>query len=171
MNIFTKYGARNKGIDEGEFEKLLSDVQREVAIEVDKIYQERLRLIDIKISEVNTARLAEVAQLAVTCADELGQHEHNFHHTMELRGIEIAKLDAKIEALKEMEGNDARCYKEIIKNKDAEIEYLKKLIDKMVDKAAHIDEVKLTHTYKNYPSYGGMHTLTNNGGLPSFNNN
>jgi len=162
MNVFNMFGSQGRMMDESEVHARLSVTNKQILNDLEKYRQEQLRLIEIEISESKTKRLAEVAQLAIECADELGQHEHNFHHTMELRGIEIAKLDAKIEALKEMEGNDARCYKEIIKNKDAEIEYLKKLIDKMVDAAAHINEVKLTHTYKNYPSYSGLPTLTNN---------
>lgn len=163
MGLFAKLGARYREINEVEFEKLLSDIQKELAIEAEKYHQKQLRLIDIEISEEKNKRLNEIAVLAIACADEKGQYEHHFHHTMELRGIEIAKLEAKAEALKDMEGNDTRCYKEIIKNKDGEIEYLKRLIDKMVDTAAHINEVKLTHTYKGFSSGSMINSgITNN---------
>lgn len=132
MGVFEKF-AKVAKLDESQFEKIVTEVQAQVINDLDKYRQEQMRLIDIEIAEEKHNRLLEVRKLAIRCADEIGEHEHNYHHTMELRGIELAKLEARIDALKEMEGNDARCYKEIIKHKDNELEYLRKLIDKLVE--------------------------------------
>ena len=132
FKIFGYQGVQNHLMSEADFQARLNTTNNQILSDLENYRQEQLRLIDTEITEEKAKRLNEITQLAITCADEKGQYEHDYHYTMQIRGIELAKLEARIDALKEMEGNDARCYKEIISAKDNEIEYLRQTIARLI---------------------------------------
>lgn len=83
-----------------------------------KTYYARKKLeIDIEIEKYRNARMKEIQDLALKCADEKGEYEHTWHSSMEKLRIEIAKL----EALKKTMANDVTCYKKLVEEKDKEI--------------------------------------------------
>lgn len=59
----------------------------------------------------------ELIELKMEGADDIANYEHTYHHGMEERRVELAKL----EALKEVMENDVTTYKMLIKEKDAEL--------------------------------------------------
>ena len=61
------------------------------------------------------------------CIRDRAEYEHEFHSTKEERGIELAKIEAKIEALNSVEPTLV----DIIENKDKEIERLVNIINSL----------------------------------------
>lgn len=104
-----------------DIEKKLFD--RELALYRSEKYQK----LNEEIENKKLSRLKEVAQLEIECHRQLAQYEHEFHSTKEERGIELAKLEAKVEYLKE--NNEA--YQTIIANKDNEINRLVSVINSL----------------------------------------
>ena len=68
-----------------------------------KLYKEEKFLeIDKLIEDYRFDRQSEIQDIAKRCLEELAQYEHTYHYTKEQKGIELAKLEAKIEALTEV---------------------------------------------------------------------
>ena len=104
-----------------DFEKQLFDRELEL------YRREKYQKLNEEISNEKIKRLKEVAELEATCHRQLAQYEHEFHSTKEERGIELAKLEAKVEYLKD--NNEA--YQTIIANKENEINRLVSVINSL----------------------------------------
>ena len=72
-------------------------------------------------------RLKEIANLEVECHKQMAEYEHEYHSTKEERGIELAKIEAKLEAMNNIEPTLV----DIIENKDKEIERLVTIINSL----------------------------------------
>jgi hypothetical protein len=88
--------------------------------EVELYRREKMQNVNIDIENHKIKRLKEVANLEVECHKQIAEYEHEFHSTKEIKGIELAKLEAKIEYLSENNG----AYQTILANKETEIERL-----------------------------------------------
>ena len=104
-----------------DFEKQLFDRELEL------YRREKYQKLDSDIENQKLERLKEVAKIEIACHRQLAQYEHDFHSTKENLGIELAKLEAKVEYLKE--NNEA--YQTIIANKDNEINRLVSVINSL----------------------------------------
>ena len=104
------------------------DIEKELFDRELELYRkEKYQKLNEEIENQKLKRLKEVAQLEIECHRQLAQYEHEFHSTKEERGIELAKLEAKVEYLKE--NNEA--YQTIIANKENEINRLVSVINSL----------------------------------------
>lgn len=92
-------------------------------------YKRRKLEIDIEIQNYKTKMLEGVQELALECAEQRGKYEHDFHFKQESLNSEIAK----IEASKESMTKDVDNLKEIIEEKDAEIQRLNGICIKLAE--------------------------------------
>ena len=106
-----------------EIEKQLFDRELEL------YRREKYQKLNEEIENLKLKRLKEVAQLEIECHRQLGQYEHEFHSTKEIRGIELSKIEAKIEVLNSIEPT----LMDIISNKDKEIERLVNIINALTN--------------------------------------
>jgi hypothetical protein len=95
--------------------------------ELELYRREKYQKLNEEIENSKLKRLKEVAEIEIACHNQLAQYEHTFHQTKEDRGIELAKLEAKVEYLKD--NNEA--YQTIIANKDNEINRLVSVINSL----------------------------------------
>jgi hypothetical protein len=65
--------------------------RREKMLEIDKFAEDQMN-----------ARRKKMVEFEKECYKQLGEHEHTYHSTLESRGIETAKLEAKIESLQQV---------------------------------------------------------------------
>ena len=104
------------------------DIEKELFDRELELYRrEKYQKLNEEIENQKLERLKEVAKLEIACHRQLAEYEHEFHSTKEERGIELAKLEAKIEYLKE--NNEA--YQTIIANKENEINRLVSVINSL----------------------------------------
>ena len=95
----------------------------------DEQIKEKYQKLNEEIENTKLKRLKEVAEIELACHRQLAQYEHDFHSTKEERGIELAKLEAKAEMLREgLENNSTTA---IIAAKDAEINRLVNVINSL----------------------------------------
>ena len=95
--------------------------------ELELYRREKYQKLNEEIENQKLKRLKEVAQLEIECHRQLAQYEHEFHSTKEINGIELAKLEAKVEYLKE--NNEA--YQTLLANKENEINRLVSVINSL----------------------------------------
>jgi hypothetical protein len=95
--------------------------------ELELYRREKYQKLNEEIENEKLKRLKEVANIEIQCHKQLAEYEHEFHSTKEIRGIELAKLEAKIEYLKE--NNEA--YQSILANKENEINRLVSVINSL----------------------------------------
>jgi hypothetical protein len=95
--------------------------------EIELYRREKMQNVNIDIENHKIKRLKEIANLEVECHKQMAEYEHEFHSTKEERGIELAKIEAKIEALNSVEPTLV----DIIENKDKEIERLVTIINSL----------------------------------------
>ena len=112
---------KKKNHNQLDIEKQLFD--RELALYRSEKYQK----LNEDIENAKLKRLKEVAEMEIACHNQLAQYEHTFHSTKENLGIELAKLEAKVEYLRE--NNEA--YSTIVANKDIEINRLVSVINSL----------------------------------------
>jgi len=117
MSLFRKTQSNNG--EQLDNEKQL--FERELALYRKEKYQQ----LNEDIENTKIQRLKEIAELEITCHRQLAQYEHTFHSTKENLGIELAKLEAKVEYLRE--NNEA--YSTIVANKENEINRLVNVIN------------------------------------------
>jgi hypothetical protein len=110
---------KKKNHNQLDIEKQLFD--RELGLYRSEKYQK----LNEEIENAKLKRLKEVAEMEIACHNQLAQYEHTFHSTKENLGIELAKLEAKVEYLRE--NNEA--YSTIVANKDIEINRLVSVIN------------------------------------------
>ncbi len=81
-------------------------------------YYKRKKLeIDIEMQKYRTEMLKGVQELALECAKQRGEYEHDWHSKQEELNTAIAKIEANKESMTKEVDN----LKEIIKEKDADI--------------------------------------------------
>ena len=110
---------KKKNHNQLDIENQLFD--RELALYRSEKYQK----LNEDIENAKLKRLKEVAEMEIACHNQLAQYEHTFHSTKENLGIELAKLEAKVEYLRE--NNEA--YSTIVANKENEINRLVSVIN------------------------------------------
>ena len=104
------------------------DIEKELFDRELELYRrEKYQKLNEDIENQKLERLKEVAKLEIACHRQLAEYEHEFHSTKEERGIELAKLEAKIEYLKE--NNEA--YQTVLANKENEINRLVLVINSL----------------------------------------
>jgi len=102
------------------------DIEKELFDRELELYRrEKYQKLNEDIENTKIQRLKEIAELEVSCHRQLAQYEHTFHSTKENLGIELAKLEAKVEYLRE--NNEA--YSTIVANKENEINRLVSVIN------------------------------------------
>jgi hypothetical protein len=89
--------------------------------------KEKYQQLNEDIENEKLKRLKEIAELEIACHRQLAQYEHTFHSTKENLGIELAKLEAKVEYLKD--NNEA--YQAILASKENEINRLVSVINSL----------------------------------------
>jgi hypothetical protein len=119
MSLFRK--AQSNKPNQLDIEKEL--FERELALYRKEKYQK----LNEDIENEKLKRLKEIAELEISCHRQLAQYEHTFHSTKENLGIELAKLEAKVEYLRE--NNEA--YSTIVANKENEINRLVNVINSL----------------------------------------
>ena len=112
---------KKKNHNQLDIEKQLFDRELEL------YRREKYQKLNEEIENQKLERLKEVAKLEIACHRQLAQYEHEFHSTKEERGIELAKLEAKVEYLRE--NNEA--YSTIVANKENEINRLVSVINSL----------------------------------------
>jgi hypothetical protein len=110
--------------------------------EIELYKKEQFLLVDKAIEEYRLKSQAEIQRMdkqcqdmATRCAVELGQYEHTFHSTKELKGIEIAKLEAKEEALQlvvKARQEVISADQNLLDSKNAEIKRLNEIITMLI---------------------------------------
>jgi restriction endonuclease S subunit len=103
-------------------------------------YKKEKLALDIKIHDEKVRLLAEVNKLALACAADKGNYEHEYHYGMECLKVDIAKLEQHKESLVEdIEANkktlleDIHPNKELMIQKDNEIKRLTDIITKSLE--------------------------------------
>jgi hypothetical protein len=96
-----------------------------------EMYEKRSKLgIDVKLEEYKKVKNAEMVQMAKQCAEELGQYEHDYHSTKEKLGIDLAKIEAKLEMYKQViDANE-----KLVRNQEAEIKRYNEIINALIAK-------------------------------------
>lgn len=105
--------------------------------ELEQWKKEKLLAVETEIENYRFKRNLEMQNLAKQCSEELGQYEHTYHSSKEVKGIELSKLDAKIEySLKLIEAREEviKADNNLFKSKDAEIKRLNDIINLLVSK-------------------------------------
>ena len=104
------------------------DIEKELFERELALYRkEKYQKLNEDIENEKLKRLKEIAELEIACHNQLAQYEHTFHSTKENLGIELAKLEAKVEYLRE--NNEA--YSTIVANKENEINRLVNVINSL----------------------------------------
>lgn len=112
---------KKKNHNQLDIEKQLFDRELEL------YRREKYQKLNEDIENSKLKRLQQVAEVEIACHNQLAQYEHTFHSTKESLGVELAKLEARVEYLKE--NNEA--YQTIIANKDNEINRLVSVINSL----------------------------------------
>ncbi|MEK6829612.1 MAG: hypothetical protein AABY15_05830 [Nanoarchaeota archaeon] len=109
--------------------------------EIELYKKEKLFAVDKEVEDYRTKRQQEMTDMAKKCYEQLGEYEHEFHNTKEIRGIELAKLQSKCEALAETvkaREEVVAADNNLLKAKTAEIERLNNIIKLMIEKQPSI---------------------------------
>jgi len=121
MSLFGKNKSYNQ--TQLDIEKQLFDRELEL------YRKEKYQKLNEEIENQKLKRLKEVANIEIECHRQLSDYEHEFHSTKEIRGIELAKLEAKAEMLREGINNNS--ITAILEAKDAEINRLVSVINSL----------------------------------------
>jgi hypothetical protein len=103
--------------------------------EIELYKKEKFLEVDKEIEDYRSERQQEILILARTCHEQIGQYEHDYHYTKEQKGIELAKLEAKIESLKEVlkaREEVIEADNNLLKSKNNEIERLNEIIKLLI---------------------------------------
>lgn len=105
--------------------------------ELELYKNEKILEVDKVIEDYRSKRQVEMVNMAKRCHEELGNYEHDYHYTKEMKGIELAKLESKCEALVEV----VKAREEVIaadnnllNTKTKEIERLNDIIKLLIEK-------------------------------------
>lgn len=109
--------------------------------EVELYKKEKFLEIDRLIEDYRSAQQKKSQNMAQQCAEELGDYEHKYHHTKEVKGIELAKLEAKIEALSQVlvaKAETIKADQNLHDARKAEIDRLNKIIHDLINKQPNV---------------------------------
>lgn len=95
--------------------------------ELELYRREKYQKLNEEIENQKLKRLKEVANLEIECHKQIADYEHEYHSTKEIRGIELAKLEARVEHLRD--NNEA--YQTLLANKENEINRLVNVINSL----------------------------------------
>jgi hypothetical protein len=124
MSLFGKKVLNNEEL-QTEIELQKSQIKRELAF----YRREQMLIIDEEIQKYKLNRELEIVEVEKACHRQLAQYEHTFHQTKEDLGIELSKLEAKDETLREALNNNSSTA--IIAAKDSEINRLVSVINSL----------------------------------------
>ena len=116
---------KNKNHNQKQLDNEKQLFERELALYRKEKYQK----LNEDIENEKLKRLKEIAELEISCHRQIAQYEHTFHSTKENLGIELAKLEAKVEYLKD--NNEA--YQTILASKENEINRLVNVINSLTN--------------------------------------
>jgi len=114
--------------------------------ELELYKQEEILKVDIEVQTYRQKREKEISELGKKCHEQLGQYEHVFHNTKEVRGIELAKLEAKVESMNELikaRQEVIAADNNLISQLKAEIKSQKEIITLLINKQPDITVQKL----------------------------
>jgi hypothetical protein len=121
---------RNKSNDTNAQDSRDLEIEKRIIDREIELYRrEKHNQVDNEIETHKVKRLKEVVEMEKQCHIQLAEYEHEFHSTKEERGIELAKIEAKIEVLNSIEPT----FIDIIDNKDKEIERLVAIINSLTN--------------------------------------
>jgi len=106
-------------------------IDREIAVYRD----ERMLAVNTEIDAYLLKRQLEIIDLEKRCSIQLGEYEHDFHKTKEVKGIELAKLEAKVETMVDVVAARQEVIKadnNLLKSKDKEIERLNDIVTLLI---------------------------------------
>lgn len=109
--------------------------------EVELYKREKFLEIDKQIEDYRSKRQSEMRDMAIKCHEQLGEYEHEFHHTKETRGIELVKLEAKIEILNAVikaREETINADQNLHNARKSEIERLNKIIQDLINKQPNV---------------------------------
>jgi hypothetical protein len=124
MSLFGKKVLNDEEL-QSEIELQKSKINKELAF----YRREQKLIIDEEIQKYKLNRELEIVEVEKACHRQLAQYEHTFHQTKEDLGIELAKLEAKAETLREGINNNS--ITAILEAKDAEINRLVSVINSL----------------------------------------
>lgn len=128
FSLFTSLKAKKLKV-ELEVQKHRESLMIELRDEENDIRNQIRQMRDYADSE-RTRLNKEVEQLAISCAKDRADYEHEYHSRMEELGINIAKLEAREETLK----NDEVTYLRMIDDRDKEILRQQEIINSLLEK-------------------------------------
>lgn len=117
--------------------KRLELINREVAL----YKKEKFLEVDKLIEDYRSKRNGEMTDMALKCHEQLGTYEHDFHQTKEVRGIELAKLEAKVEALNgvvKAREETIKADQNLHEAQKEEINRLNKIIHELINKQPNV---------------------------------
>lgn len=103
--------------------------------EIELYKAERILAVDKAVEDYRAIRQKEVQNLAKECLEQLGEYEHTFHNTKEQKGIELAKLQSRIDGLTEVikaREEVVRADNNLLQSKDAEIKRLDDIVNLLI---------------------------------------
>lgn len=89
------------------------------------------RNIELRFKEIEMRCSLKESDAQVNGNKERNEYECTWHSEMEKKKIELARLDALIEARKETIENDEKCYKEVLRDNSETIKCLRSTIETM----------------------------------------
>lgn len=105
--------------------------------EIEVYKAEKMLAVNKQIEDYRIQRQTEVSELGKQCHEQIAQYEHEFHSTKEARGIELAKLQSKIDALEQVvqaRNEVIQADNNLVRSKDKEIERLNTIIELFISK-------------------------------------
>lgn len=115
--------------------------KEEVNAELELYKKERQLDFEKDLFEYQKQVQEEMIDLRKRCVSDIEQIEHDYHYASELKGIELAKLDAKIQYSEELIKSRYEVVKadqHLIDQLRSEIQTLNKIINSLIDKKTTI---------------------------------
>ena len=126
----------NEKLIEREIE--LFNKRKELIDRESELYRkEKFFEIDKAVEDYRSQKQTEIQKVARMCQEELAQYEHEFHFAKETKGIELAKLQSKIESFANVLKSNEEAVKStynLLESKDAEIKRLNDIISLLINK-------------------------------------
>jgi hypothetical protein len=110
-----------------DFLKKQKEMSRKL-IQEQEAYQQEIMKLQNKVTEYRAKCNKEIEKLAIKCAEDTKNLEHNYHQTQEDLGIEIAEKRAELKNLVD----NIEAFKLREESKDKEIERLNGIIESLI---------------------------------------
>ncbi|MEO9257878.1 MAG: hypothetical protein ABI207_05820 [Crocinitomicaceae bacterium] len=99
-------------------------------LEIDR--QQKVDALNREVFDFKARKSKEIEEIALACAKQTGEYEHTFHSTKEKLGIELAKLEAKKEALTDTISIEKLYFERMLEDKNKEIERLNAMVSSLI---------------------------------------